>query len=149
MRRPGHTAPRRPSPVTASAFPECSPYRHVPHDNSNSPIPGGYVKSLETVLALRTFELVELVAHGAGLTEERAERFVALAGSDLLASFRWQARDLALRSLGTPSTARDVLSTMRADRIASQLGMSSSDVWVGLRELVPHVLSMAEDPRAA
>jgi len=107
------------------------------------------VKSLETVLALRTCELVELVAHGAGLSEERAQRFVALAGSDLLASFRWQARELATRSLATPATARDVLSTMRADQIASKLEMSPSDVWVGLRELVPHVLTLADNPRAA
>jgi len=107
------------------------------------------VKSVETILALRTCELVELLVEGAGLSTERAERFVALAGSDLLASFRWQARELATRSLATPSTARDVLSAMRADRIASQLDMSASDVWVGLRELVPHVLTLANDPRAA
>jgi hypothetical protein len=38
---------------------------------------------------------------------------------------------------------------MGAERIATQLGMAPSDVWVGLRQLVPTVLCMAEDPRAA
>jgi polyhydroxyalkanoate synthesis regulator phasin len=107
------------------------------------------MQRLETVLGERKPDLVQVLVRRGGLTPERAERFVALAGDDLIESFEWQHRELESRPLAEPSTARDVLSAMAANRIASSLGLSRSQVWEGLRALVPSVLCLAEHDEAA
>lgn len=104
--------------------------------------------ALETVLAQRTGELVELLVHSGDLSRERAERFVSVAGPDVVASFRWQVREAGPQSLGAASTTRDVLNTMGATRIASALGMTRAQVWVGLRTLVPGLLCLADRAQA-
>jgi hypothetical protein len=78
------------------------------------------------------------------MSGELAERFVSLAGPDLLESIEWQMSELDSRRLSAPSTVRDVLSAMGADRIASSLGLPRSDVWMGLRAFVPRALQLAE-----
>ena len=107
------------------------------------------MQRLETVLGSRKTDLVHVLVRSGGLTRERAERFVALAGHDLIESFEWQRREHALHGLAGPTTARDVLSTMGANRIASSLGLSRSEVWDSLRAFVPRVLCLAECSDAA
>jgi len=107
------------------------------------------MRRLETVLGTRKYDLVHLLVRSSGLTRERAERFVTLAGNDLIESFEWQLREHMPRELAEPSTARDVLSTMSANRIASSLGLSRSEVWERLRAFVPLVLCLAEQNEAA
>jgi len=101
------------------------------------------MQALETVLAQRTGELVEILVQGADLSRDRAELFVSVAGPDVIASFRWQVRESGPQRLGAPSTARNVLNTMGATRIASALGMTRAEVWDGLRTLVPGLLHLA------
>ena len=105
------------------------------------------MRRLETVLGSRAPDLVEVLC-GGGLSPERAQRFVALAGDDLLGSFEWQCREGAPGPLAEPSTARDVLSTMGANRLAVSLGLSRSEVWDGLRAFVPQVLGLADGEAA-
>jgi hypothetical protein len=107
------------------------------------------MQRLEAVLGDRRTDLVQALVRCGGLTRARAERFVALAGNDLIESFEWQCRGQAPRHLAEPSTARDVLSTMGANRIASLLGISRSEVWESLRAFVPRVLCLAERNEAA
>jgi hypothetical protein len=115
-----------------------------PPTATNDHLPGGMaMQALERVLAQRTGELVEILVQRADLSRERAERFVSVAGPDVVASFRWQVREAGPQRLGAPSTARNVLNTMGATRIAVDLGMTRAEVWVGLRTLVPGLLRMA------
>ena len=102
------------------------------------------MQALETVLAQRTGELVEILVKNGDLSRERAERFVSVAGPDVVASFRWQLRETGWQHLGSASTARNVLNTMGATRIASALGMTRDEVWDGLRTLVPGLLRLAD-----
>lgn len=102
------------------------------------------MRVLETVLDERTPHLVRTLIRRGGLNAECAERFVTLAGSDLIESFLWNRSELAARPLAAPSTARDVLSTMGANRLASELGLTRSQVWTELRAFVPYVLCLAE-----
>jgi len=107
------------------------------------------MQALEAVLDERTADLVEVLVRRGGLSEERAQRFVELAGPDLIESWVWHSHEPAARHLAEPATARDVLSTMGANRIARTLDLSTSQVWEGLRAFVPRVLCLAECARAA
>ncbi len=105
------------------------------------------MQSLYGVLTQGTRDLVHLLADLPGLSHERAERFVELAGTDLIESVEWQRRDLHGRSLSEPDTVRDVLSGIRARRLARALDMPQADVWAALRTFVPRFLEMAEGVR--
>lgn len=107
------------------------------------------MRALEAVLDERTGDLAEVLVRGCGLSEERALCFVTLAGPDLIDSFLWHSPGPARRRLAEPATARDVLSTMGANRLARTLGLTRAEVWEGLRALVPRVLCLAEYRRAA
>jgi len=107
------------------------------------------MRRLETVLWSRKTDLVQVLVRRGGLTRDRAERFVALAGDDLIESYEWHRRERMLLELAEPATARDVLSTMGANRIAVSLGLSRAEVWDGLRAFVPRVLCLAERHEAA
>ena len=94
---------------------------------------GGAMQTLETVLGLRRRELVQALEGRAGMSGELAERFVSLAGPDLLESIEWQVSELDSRRLSAPATVRDVLSAMGADRIASSLGSPApTSGWVSV-----------------
>ncbi|MDH3206277.1 MAG: hypothetical protein OEO79_06675 [Gemmatimonadota bacterium] len=103
------------------------------------------MKSLETVLGEKKLELVHTLVRDDTFGIDNAERFIALAGPELIKAIEWQLPDVATKSLVARSTIRDVLSAMNADRIASTLGIPSSEAWTGLRTLVPHVLHLAEE----
>jgi len=107
------------------------------------------MQRLETVLWDRRTDLVQVLVRSSGLTRAHAERFVALAGNDLIESFEWHCRGQAPGRLAEPSTVRDVLSTMGANRLASLMGLSLPEVWESLRAFVPRVLCLAECDEAA
>ena len=100
---------------------------------------------LETVLGDKRLELVRTLVHGSAFRIDNAERFVALAGPELIKALEWQVPDVEARSLATRSTIRDVLSVMNGNRIASTLGIPNSKAWTGLRALVPHALHLADE----
>jgi hypothetical protein len=102
------------------------------------------MESLEIVLGRRTNHFVRIFMSQFGFSEERAERFVSMAGSDLMESYKFLARDLDPRGLSCPANVRDLLSTIHASRIASSLGIPASEVWTGLRVFVPSVLQLAD-----
>jgi len=104
--------------------------------------------NLESVLARRATDLVHVVVSRAGFSRERAERFVMLAGTDLLESYRWQADVLDRDHLSAPENVRALLSVSAARHIASTLGVAPAEVWTGLREFVPSVLRLADGARA-
>ena len=103
------------------------------------------MKPLETVLGEQRLELVHTLVSGSAFGIDNAERFVALAGPELIKALEWQLPRVEARSLTTRSTIRDVLSAMNAHRIASTLGIPSSKAWTGLRTLVPHVLHLVDE----
>jgi len=105
------------------------------------------METLEIVLVRRAPDLVRVLVSRTGFSRERAERFVILAGTDLLESYRWQADTLDQQSLSAPGNVRDLLSMIRADRIASSLGVPPAEVWSGLRDFVPSVLQLADGGR--
>jgi hypothetical protein len=107
------------------------------------------MRRLETVLGDRRTDLVQVLVRCDGLTRTHAERFVALAGDELLESYAWHCGGHAPRHLAEPAMVRDVLSTMGANRIASSLGISRSEVWDSLRAFVPRVLCLADCSEAA
>jgi len=100
--------------------------------------------TLESVLAQKSEYIVRELSRRPALAGGRAERFAAEAGSDLIASFRWQAADLDAENLSARVNVRRLLAAMRANGIANRLGMPPADVWDGLRIFVPLVLQMAE-----
>ncbi len=102
------------------------------------------METLETVIGRRSEHFVRIFVSQFGFTEERALRFVELAGSDLMESYRWQAQRLGRGRLSAPENVRDLLSAIHANGIASSLGMPSSEVWSGLRVFVPRVLQLAD-----
>jgi len=106
------------------------------------------MQSLYGVLAQGTRDFVHLLVDLPGLSHERAERFVELAGTDLIESIEWRRRDLRGRSLSAPGTVRDLLSVIRARRLAAALDMPQAEVWAALRAFVPRFLEMAEGMRA-
>jgi hypothetical protein len=94
------------------------------------------------VLGRRHPELVDTLVRQAAFSPEQADRFAALARSELVESIEWQR--LRPTDLTKPSAVRDVLSTMHSGRIASALGMPRSEVWAGLRAFVPRALELAD-----
>jgi hypothetical protein len=106
------------------------------------------MEMLHDVLGRGAHDLAHLVADRTGLTEERAEQFVALAGSDLIDSIEWHADELEGLALSEPSNVRNLLGTIHAKRIASSLEIAPADVWAGLRAFVPQFLQLADLLRA-
>jgi hypothetical protein len=102
--------------------------------------------TLKRVLAQRSEDLVSELSRRPGLPGDRARRFVAEAGYDLIESYRWQAHDLHGQHLAEQVSAQALLAAMHANGIANRLGMLAEDVWEGLRTFVPLVLRMAEVP---
>jgi hypothetical protein len=102
------------------------------------------MEALETVLGRRSPHFVRIFVSQFGFSEERAERFVSLAASDLLESYRWRAEDLHPGSLSSPENVRELLSAIRGNRIADSLGMPPAEIWSGLRVFVPRVLQLAD-----
>lgn len=102
------------------------------------------MESLQSVLGQGTHDFVHHLVDLPGLSQERAERFVELAGSDLIECIEWQLPNLRGRKLSAPGTVRDVLSVIHARRLASALEMPQADVWAALRAFVPRFLQMAE-----
>jgi hypothetical protein len=105
------------------------------------------METLEIVLVRSARDLVHVVERRTGFSRESAERFVILAGTDLIESFKWQADALDPNDLSAPNNVRDLLSGIGGNRIASTLGMPPSEVWSGLREFVPSVLRLADGAR--
>lgn len=99
---------------------------------------------LESVLGGRAPHLARILVSELGFSEERAEELVMLAGVDLMESYRWRARDMAGRNLSAPENVRELLGAIRGDRIANSLGLPASEVWSGLRAIVPRVLQLAD-----
>jgi hypothetical protein len=102
------------------------------------------METLETVIDDRARDFVRLLVSQFGFTEERAEKFVILAGSDLMESYRWRADDIGPGQLSDPENVRELLGAIRGNHIASSLGLPPSDVWSGLRVFVPRVLQLAD-----
>jgi hypothetical protein len=102
------------------------------------------MEALETVLGRKSPHFVRIFVSQFGFSEERAERFVTLAASDLLESYRWRAGDLDPGSLSAPETVRELLGAIRGNLIADSLGIPPADVWSGLRVFVPRVLQLAD-----
>ncbi|MDH3270740.1 MAG: hypothetical protein OEN56_05375 [Gemmatimonadota bacterium] len=97
----------------------------------------------ERVLQERADQLAERVVKEAGLTPREARLFVERAGSDLLASYRWQAHTLSELDISSPDLVRSLLSAARAKWIATEVGLSQRRAWDGLRTLVPAVVQDA------
>jgi hypothetical protein len=106
------------------------------------------VETLETVLERRAHHFVRIFVSQFGFTEERAQRFVNLAGSDLIECCRWHERNMGPGGFSAPANVRNLLAVIHARRIADSLGIPSAEVWSGLRVFVPRVLQLA-DGRAA
>jgi len=101
---------------------------------------------LETVLGRRATHLAQILVSQLGFSEERAEELVMLAGMDLVESYRWRAQSIAAGQLSAPENVRELLGAIRGDHIADSLGMPASEVWSGLRAIVPRVLELADGP---
>ncbi|HUP53041.1 MAG TPA: hypothetical protein VM198_11225 [Longimicrobiales bacterium] len=102
------------------------------------------METLETVLGSRAPHFVRIFVSQFGFSEERAERFVELAGSDLIECYRWQADRMDPRELSAPENVRSLLGAIHARRIADSLGIPPAEVWSGLRVFVPRVLQLAD-----
>ena len=102
------------------------------------------METLETVIGRRSEHFVRIFVSQFGFSEDRAELFVRLAGNDLIESYKWQSSRLADEALSDPANVRDLMSTIHANGIASSLGISTSEVWSGLRVFVPRVLQLAD-----
>lgn len=99
---------------------------------------------LETVLGSRAPHFVRILVSQFGFSEEEAHEFVSLASADLIQSYRWRAHDIDAGALSAPENVRELLGTIRGDRIAHSLGLPASEVWSGLRVFVPRVLQLAD-----
>lgn len=99
---------------------------------------------LRSVIGEREAFLAALLVRHVGFTLDTAERFVAVAGHDLIESYRWQEPDLDLVHLPTRTNALRLLRCMHGSGIASALGVPTSQAWDGLREFVPRVLELAQ-----
>lgn len=102
------------------------------------------MESLESVLERRRRDLVDVLVYGTSFSVRRAERFVAVAGTDLVQAIEWKNGGLKRERLSEPANVRDVLSTMGAGQIASALGISRAEVWPALRAFVPRALELAD-----
>lgn len=78
-----------------------------------------------------------------------AERFVELAGAELMASWQWQASSLQLESLPTWTNVQRLLGGIHAKALASDLDLPPDQVWYALRTFVPRVLILANEAGAA
>lgn len=101
------------------------------------------MERLQHVLGRRAEELVELMVMERGFGVHTAERFVAVAATDLIGSYEWQAEELDLDDLSAPTNVRSLLAGIRANAVASMVGIPTSEAWEGLRTFVPRVLRMA------
>lgn len=99
---------------------------------------------LRRVLGQRGGALVTLLVHQVGFDLDTAERFVAVAGQDLMESYRWVEDDLDLAYLPTRPNVLRLLRSMHGSGIAAALGVPTSDAWDGLRAFVPRVLELAD-----
>lgn len=77
------------------------------------------------------------------LGREVAERFVEVAGAELIASWEWQASSVQLENLATWNNVQRLLGGIHAKALASELGLSPDVVWPALRTFVPRVLLLA------
>lgn len=99
---------------------------------------------LQRVLGQRGGALVTLLVHQVGFDLDTAERFVAVAGQDLMESYKWVEDDLDLAYLPARPNALRLLRGMHGSGIASTTGVPASVAWVGLRAFVPRVLELAD-----
>lgn len=102
------------------------------------------MQSLESVLERRKRDLVEVLISRTGLTVGRAERFVDVAGHDLVEALLWCNGAIRRTGLSEPGNVRYVLGSMEASQIASRLGMPRAEVWTALRTFVPRALEIAD-----
>ena len=102
------------------------------------------MERLQMVLARRGRELVSVLVSHRTFDASTAQRFVAAAGEDLMRSYEWQLREIERAGLSRPRTVRDLLRGIHAREIALTLGLSTEQVWRGLRTFVPTVVQMAE-----
>lgn len=102
------------------------------------------MESLESVLERRKGDLVEVLVSGTGLSAPKAERFVDVAGHDLVESLLWCNGSIRRDRLCDPGNVRNVLGHMGAGRIASHVGMRRTEVWAALRTFVPRALELAD-----
>ncbi|MDX1646494.1 MAG: hypothetical protein R3304_05070 [Longimicrobiales bacterium] len=75
-----------------------------------------------------------------GFSLELAERFVRVAGRDLMESWEWHASVLDLEDLASWPNAQRLLGGIHTDSVARDLDMEPPDVWRALRTFVPKVL---------
>lgn len=102
------------------------------------------MESIQAVLERRKSDLIEVLVSGTGLSMQRAERFVDLAGTDLVEALVWRNGAVSHDHLSAPSNVRDILGTMGAGQIAQSLGLPRDEVWTALRTFVPHALEIAD-----
>lgn len=102
------------------------------------------MESIESVLELRKRDLVETLVSRTGLSASGAERFVDIAGTDLIEALVWRDGEAGQDHLAAPSSVRDVLADMEASHIAESLGLPQEEVWAALRTFVPRALEIAD-----
>ena len=102
------------------------------------------MERLQMVLAGRAQELVSVLVRHRTFDASTAERFVAAAGRDLIRSYEWQLQDLERDGVSRARAVRDLLRAIHARKIAVALGLSTEQVWRGLRTFVPTVVQMAD-----
>lgn len=74
---------------------------------------------------------------------EVAQRFVQVAGAELIASWEWQTSSLQMEDLATWTNVQRLLGGIHAKALASELDLSPDVVWNALRTFVPRVLLLA------
>ena len=99
---------------------------------------------LESVIGRQSPHFVRIFVSQFGFSRERAERFVSLAGRDLLESYAWCADELDHATLSAPENVRGLLGAIGGNRIADSLGIPRAEAWSGLRVFVPRVLQLAD-----
>lgn len=102
------------------------------------------METLQSVLERRRRDLVEALILGTGFNVRSAERFVTVAGTDLVQALEWRNGRVRKDRLAEPDNVREVLSVMEAHQIAAELGIPPSEVWPALRAFVPRALELAD-----
>lgn len=102
------------------------------------------MESIQSVLERRKRDLVEVLISGTGLSVRRAERFVDVAGMDLVEALLWRNGAVKREHLAEPDNVRDILGNMEANQIAQDLGLPQDEVWSALRTFVPRALEIAD-----
>lgn len=101
------------------------------------------MKRVQQVLEERGGEIAQHLVLRQEMDDAQAERFVDVAGRELMASWEWQASSLQVDDLASWANAQRLLAGMHAKSLASQLDLPPERVWRALRAFVPRVLILA------